>query len=167
MSTRRMSLLALLMLVGAAAPVLAQKPAKPANSPYVKLAAPWPDAEQLRQRKAQAESRPLFASDEPLTLVLSADFKAVRGDRTEGSTLRYPASLSVGTGTASPLPVTLGTRGHFRLRNASCGWPPLRVEFPKQGTAGTVFDGQSALKLVTHCRDNDDYEQHVLREYLA
>jgi hypothetical protein len=152
---------------GLAAPALAQTPPKPANSPYVKLAAPWPDADQLRQRKAQAESRPLFASAEPLALVLSADFKAVRGDRTEGSTRRYPAELSVGASATSPLPVTLGTRGHFRLRNASCTWPPLRVEFRKQETAGTVFDGQSALKLVTHCRDNDDYDQHVLREYLA
>jgi hypothetical protein len=43
---------------------------------------------------------------------------------------------------------------------------PLRVVFKKKDVAGTVFDGQSSLKLVTHCRDNDDFEQHVLREYV-
>jgi hypothetical protein len=43
---------------------------------------------------------------------------------------------------------------------------PLRVQFKKKDVAGTVFDGQSSLKLVTHCRDNGDFEQHVLREYL-
>jgi hypothetical protein len=48
----------------------------------------------------------------------------------------------------------------------TCGWVPLRVVFKKKDVAGTVFDGQSSLKLVTHCRDNNDFEQHVLREYL-
>jgi hypothetical protein len=30
-----------------------------------------------------------------------------------------------------------------------------------------VFDGQDKVKLVTHCRDWDSYEQNVLEEYLA
>ena len=30
-----------------------------------------------------------------------------------------------------------------------------------------MFDGQKALKLVTHCRDTDDYEQYVLHEHLV
>jgi hypothetical protein len=32
---------------------------------------------------------------------------------------------------------------------------------------GTVFEGQDKLKLVTHCRDRDSYEQNVLEEFLA
>ena len=152
---------------GLLAPALAQKAPKAPNAPYLKLAEPWPDADKLRERKVEAENRPLFASDEPLALVLTADFRAVNRDRTEGSANRYPATFSVGGSTAFPIAVNLGTRGHFRLRQASCTWTPLRVEFQKKKTAGTVFEGQSALKLVTHCRDNNDFEQHVLREYLA
>jgi hypothetical protein len=30
-----------------------------------------------------------------------------------------------------------------------------------------VFEGQRALKLVTHCRNTDDYEQYILHEYLV
>jgi hypothetical protein len=148
--------------------LIAQAPAKKSkasNAPYLKLAEPWPDADTMLQRKVEAERRPLFASHEPLVLTLKADFKAINKDRDENSTRRYPGTLSVGGETAT-VPVEFGTRGHFRLRQGSCSWAPLRVHFHKKEVAGTVFEGQSSLKLVTHCRDNDDFEQHVLREYL-
>jgi len=32
---------------------------------------------------------------------------------------------------------------------------------------GTVFQGQDKVKLVTFCRDRDDYEQNVIEEYLT
>jgi len=142
-----------------------QKPAKPANSPYLKLAEPWPDAETKLQRKIEAETRPLFLSDAPLVLTIQADFKAVNKDRYENSAARYAATISV-AGSDAAIPVELGSRGHSRLRAVTCSWVPLRVMFNKARVTHTVFEGQSSLKLVTHCRDNDDFEQHVLREYL-
>jgi hypothetical protein len=153
----------------ATAVLAAQEPARKAkapNAPYLKLAEAWPDAETMRQRKIEAEKRPLFAGDEPLALTLKADFKAINKDRTENSTRRYPGTFSMGGDSSSAIPVDLGSRGHSRLNARTCGWVPLRVVFKKKDVAGTVFDGQSSLKLVTHCRDNDDFEQHVLREYV-
>jgi hypothetical protein len=147
----------------------AQQPAKKVkvpNAPYLKLAEPWPDAEVMQRRKVEAESRPLFAGDVPLILTLKADFKAINKERTENSTRRYPGTFSAGGDSSSSIPVELGSRGHSRLRVGTCAWVPLRVQFKKKDVAGTVFDGQSSLKLVTHCRDNDDFEQHVLREYV-
>jgi hypothetical protein len=41
------------------------------------------------------------------------------------------------------------------------------LDFPESEPYGTVFDGQDKLKLVTHCRDADSYEQNMLEEYLA
>jgi hypothetical protein len=147
----------------------AQAPAKKTKAPnsgYLKLSEPWPDADTMRQRRLEAETRPLFAAHETLVLTLKADFKAVNKDRTESSAARYPGTISVGADSAAPIPVELGSRGHFRLRQGSCAWVPLRVQFRKKDVTGTVFDGQSSLKLVTHCRDTNDFEQHVLREYL-
>jgi hypothetical protein len=141
------------------------KPPKASNAPYMKLAEPWPDAEALSRRKEEAEKRPLFASDQPLVLTLTADFKAVNKDRTDNSASLYAGTIATGSGGAA-IPVEFSSRGHFRLRQGSCSWVPLRVHFKKKDAAGTIFDGQSSLKLVTHCRDNDDFEQHVLREYL-
>ncbi len=44
---------------------------------------------------------------------------------------------------------------------------PIRLEFAKKDVAGTVFEGQKELKLVTHCENSSDGEQDVLTEYLT
>jgi hypothetical protein len=63
--------------------------------------------------------------------------------------------------------VTLRTRGHLRLTHETCAFPPLSIEFPKDETRDTLFDGQDKLDLITHCQDDSDYDQYVLKEYLA
>jgi hypothetical protein len=57
------------------------------------------------------------------------------------------------------------TRGHSRRKPTVCDFAPLRLEFQKELTKGTLFEGPRALKLGTHCRDNGTFEQYVLREY--
>ena len=146
----------------------AQAPAPAKKTPYQKMAEPWPDAAAIAARRTAAENRPLFNGNDPLALVLTSDFKALGKERNENSLKRFEATIAVGSDPAATgVPVKLGTRGHSRLRSVTCGFPPIRVEFPETGTAGTPFDGQKNLKLVTHCRDVDDYEQYVLQEYLA
>ena len=56
---------------------------------------------------------------------------------------------------------------HLRLNPRACSFVPLRVEFSKPAAKGTVFERQSALKLVTHCQNSGEYEQYVLGESLA
>src|SRR5437867_11697992 len=82
-----------LLLCGTGLP--AQAPAS-ATKPWVlKLAASWPDAERLRERRIAAENLALFQGNEPISLTLSADFKTVNKDRTVNSSRRYPAKLTV------------------------------------------------------------------------
>jgi len=135
-----------------------------------RLAEPWPDAEKLAQRQAEAETLPLFRTAEPLELTLAADFEAVSKDRTVDSPNRFPGVLTVAGEDGRPvaLEVRLGTRGNLRLNRKVCSFVPLRVEFVKKRQArGTPFEGQGSLKLVTHCRNSGDYEQRVLGEALA
>lgn len=126
-----------------------------------------PTEEQIAARRREAEALPLFASTEVLPFTLIANFKALSKDRDTLSTKRFPAKLIVAGGNATndTLDVNLRTRGHYRL--AKCTFAPLRVEFPKKSAKATPFEGQKALKLGTHCADNDLMEQYVLREYLA
>ena len=58
------------------------------------------------------------------------------------------------------------TRGHSRRATGTCTFAPLRIEFTGK-TGGTVFEGHKSLKLGTHCRDVDSYEQYVYREFAA
>jgi hypothetical protein len=142
-----------------------QRPPKASNERYVKLAEPSPDAATRLKRKIEAETRPLFLTDAPLALTIKADVKVVNKDRNQNSAARYAATVSV-AGSDAAIPAELGSRGHARLNVATCSWVPLRVMFNKARVAGTVFDGQSSLKLVPHCRDNDDFDSTCFAEIL-
>jgi len=110
----------------------------------------------------------LFSSDAPLVFTLETDLSRLTDDREEESQQR-PGRITLsgdGTGGGS-VPVQVRTRGSFRLRAHICPFPPIRMDFPTDSVAGTVFEGQARLKLVTHCRDWDSYEQNLLEEYLA
>jgi hypothetical protein len=169
--TRRAGLLALLCALAPAHGPAQETPANEApakKDPRARLAEPWPEEKKLRERRKDAEKRALFKTDAPLAFTLTADWKAVNGDRQRDSTKRFPAVLTVAgyEGETHTLQVTLGTRGKSRLDPRTCSFVPLRVAFGK-GTKGTPFAGQQALKLVTHCQTGRDFEQIKLREYLA
>jgi hypothetical protein len=147
-----------------------QSPAPAAKkNPLLKLIEPWPSAEVLAQRRVASETLPLFASHEPFELTLSSDFKALNKDRNPESKKRYPGELRVtnAAGALVKLPVQLSARGHLRRMARTCDYVPIRIEFPKTGVGGTVFARQEALKLVVQCAKGSDFEQYLLKEYLA
>lgn len=167
-------LLAIVILLSAAVNVPhAQSTAPPSppkkKNPLLKLAEPWPDADALKARREEAEARPLFLNTAPLDFTLTANFTAINKDRNPESRTRYPATLTVAASDGAPrnIDVKLSARGHFRRMARNCAVVPLRVEFPKEGLAGTPFDGQTTLKLGTGCEDSKEYEQVTLREYLS
>lgn len=137
-----------------------------AAGPQAPPSKPWPDAAATAAEQRAAENRALFASSEPLAFTLRADFKTVQRDRDLESTVTHPATLvvSAGDGTDRSIPVRIRTRGHSRRKPGLCTFAPLRVEFGSN-PLGTVFEGQTNLKLGTHCRETAEFEQHVLREY--
>jgi hypothetical protein len=149
----------------------AQKaPAKPAKkNPHLKLIEPWPTPEALKKRRENSEALPLFTGTEPVVFTLSADFKTLNKDRSQESTKRYPGELRVPGegGKEIMIPVQLSARGHLRRMARTCDFVPLRIEFPNDGRAGTVFARQEALKLVVQCVKGGNYEQYILKEYLA
>ena len=150
------------------APAAAQK--KTITERLAKLAAPWPDADALNVRRADAENRALFRGTEPLAFTLESDFSAVNKDRDPNSTKQYPAVIKVAGagGTETSIPLQISARGHVRRMSVTCSFVPLRLQFPKDGVQGTPFEGPaSALKLVTHCQNEKEYDQNVLREFLA
>jgi hypothetical protein len=106
---------------------------------------------------------PLFLQHEPLTLRLETDLHALTHDRGKDRT-DHPAILRYGVGTdTGSVAVKLRTRGIFRLK--TCGFPPIRLDFPRHQVDGTLFAGQDKLKLVTHCQNSGSYERNLLREY--
>ena len=149
---------------------------KPAGAPAGKQAKPakppkqWPpDAAALQKRRMEAEALPLFAGLEPVEFVLTADFKAVQRDRNVDSRKLHPGTVAIVKDGAAgtPIPIELRTRGHVRLNPRLCEFAPLRLEFPKGKSKGTIFEGHGALKLGTHCQSEGVYQQYTLKDYLV
>jgi hypothetical protein len=117
---------------------------------------------------AQRTPAPLFLSDDVLNIRIEGPLREVFRERSQDpesfpATLRYRAP----DGTESPFDIELRTRGLYRLKESTCSFPPLRVNFQKSAVEGTIFAGQDKLKLVTHCQNNQaEFEQNVLEEYL-
>ncbi len=123
--------------------------------------------------ESEPKVAPLFASNDTLPMALAADFRAIAKDRDTLNPKSYPAVLIVpaANGKVDTLRVELALRGHFRRSRLGCDFPPLDVRFPKEAKearSGTLFQGQSSLKLTTHCNTKSkDFEQYILQEYLA
>ena len=116
----------------------------------------------------QGEEQPLFSSYDLIEFVLEANWDELDDDRGQESPERPGQILLTGPdGEETAITIKLNTRGIFRLKRSTCPFPPFRLNFPSEGSEGTVFQGQDKLKLVTYCRDQDRYEQNVMEEYLA
>jgi hypothetical protein len=117
----------------------------------------------LASPAAAQQPKPLFASSDPIRIVIQAPLSPL---------IRNRQSAAVVSGTLTDpsgqtLPITLSLRGITRRSSDTCDFPPLRVTFAGHPPATSLFAGQSKLKLVTHCRNPASFQQYVLLEYAA
>jgi hypothetical protein len=107
-----------------------------------------------------AGASPLFDDDSVLSISLSGPLSTLFKDKKNRDELDFVLHAGgVDHG------VKVRIRGKSRLR--VCKFPPLRINFDKEETAGTVFAGQNKLKLATHCADKKSARSNVLEEYAA
>lgn len=104
-----------------------------------------------------------FLSEEPIALTLTTNIKRIRGDHGDKKPWRDATiSYTDSAGKVVTVPAKLKTRGIWRLKN--CDFPPVFVNFSREQTKGTLFNGLDKPKLTSFCRDDDNYEQYVLQE---
>jgi hypothetical protein len=114
---------------------------------------------------AQGPVTPLFASDAPIRFTIQGPINLIARSA-EDSTAPRDATLTL-AGSSQPYPIRLSARGITRRLQATCQFPPLRIEFTQPPPKDTLFAGQRRLKLVTHCRNQEGFQQHLLLEYSA
>lgn len=112
---------------------------------------------------AQQPATPLFASDAPIRLTVTAPLQGLIHNRESGQ--RAAGSLTEADGRV--LPISLKLRGITRRTAEVCDFPPLRVDFTAPPPAASLFAGQDKLKLVTHCRNSPSFQQYLLLEVAA
>jgi len=109
--------------------------------------------------------RPLFQSVSALTVTLQAPWADLLKKTSDRRRHAAVISYSDAQGQIQRIEATVETRGLTRLRY--CRFPPLRIRFAKAATEGTVFAGQRSLKMVTHCRNGQQFAQYLVQEMLA
>lgn len=112
------------------------------------------------------KGKPLFQSDEVLHLRIEADFKKVFSNHDDSTYFTAQIQFDDGVGDNKSMDIKVRTRGNYRRKKSTCSFAPLQIKFPKKKTKNTVFEGQRAVKLVTHCRKSGGYEQNTIIEYL-
>jgi hypothetical protein len=102
----------------------------------------------------------LFDSDEVLEIHITGplgQFIDERYDREE-----LPFELRAGDEVHT---IEIRSRGKSRMR--ACTFPPIRLDFASDEVAGTQFQGQDKLKLVTHCIPGKSGQANVIEEFAA
>ncbi len=107
----------------------------------------------------------LFDTDDVLQITLKGNLRDVLNDRSDIPKL-YPLVLAYAKedGSEITMPVQVRTRGHFRRLKENCSYPPLLIQFPKEGAhLSSVFKEQKKLKLVMPCVG----DEFAIREWLV
>lgn len=105
----------------------------------------------------------LFTSETPIAMTVRTNIRQIRRDKDENSPWRWGSvTYQDSAGKSVEVPLRLRTRGIWRLKH--CDFPPIRFNFAKQETKGTLFEGVDKPKIVNFCKDTDPYEQYVLQE---
>lgn len=109
----------------------------------------------------------LFGSDSLIELSITTNIKDLIQDTGKNSKY-HTARLSYQLGdSVVSMIVQLKTRGRYRKNKNVCSFPPLRIKFNQASSSYTLFHGQDKLKIVGHCRnENDRFQQMVFQEYL-
>ncbi len=110
---------------------------------------------------------PLFRDTAVLDVRIEAPIATILSERSDDVELDGKFHYVDEEGEIQVIDIGVRTRGRFRRQKDVCTFPPLRLNFRSSQTKGSLFHKQDKVKLVTHCRDSDRYEQTLLREYVA
>ncbi|MGI9202507.1 MAG: hypothetical protein ACR2Q3_00770 [Woeseiaceae bacterium] len=105
---------------------------------------------------------PLFEGQSNLDLTIEAPFRELVKNRHDQLVYDAVVRYTDSTGAERALQAQLTSRGNSRL--TACEFPPLRLILTDSETAGTVFEGQTRLKMVTQCNRRSSARKWLLQE---
>jgi len=108
----------------------------------------------------------LFGKNSIIDIDLITNMKKLRKDHSES---KYQKAILIyrTKQDTTILNTEIRTRGNFRKQRSICNFPPIQMRFDSVSAIGTIFQGQTRLKMVTHCRTNrKPYLQNMFQEYL-
>lgn len=103
--------------------------------------------------------------DSAIDLYLTLDWKDIERHKQDKAYRPAKIALETTDGDAFSLDARVRTRGHMRL--GICSFPPIKLKFEKSDLALHSLSPLNEVDLVHHCHEGDQYDQYLLREYMA
>jgi len=107
----------------------------------------------------------LFLSNDPIPVKLRYSNKVLRKETNDSTYIDSEIKYMTSDDSWKTLEVKIRARGNYRREN--CYFPPVKMKIKKSVSAGTMFEGNKKLKLVLPCVLQNDYNDKVLKEYMA
>lgn len=111
------------------------------------------------------EANLLFQDETPISMKWKYSEKDMRKQTNDSTFLDCQLSYQQEDGSWNSLDVQVRARGNWRQEN--CFLTPVKLQIKKEQRKGTLFEGNKELKMVLPCRNNEQGQDYVLREYMA
>ena len=103
--------------------------------------------------------------DSAIDLYLSLNWKELEKHKMEKAYCSAKIDVPEQAGDSIVMEVKVRTRGHMRLD--ICSFPPIKIKFDKADLEKHSLSSLNEMDLVNHCHEGEQYEQYLLREYMA
>lgn len=107
----------------------------------------------------------LFATDEPLHMTLTFDVKEYQREKHKGEYMPVHFHWQMNDSLAIEEDIRLKVRGKTRINH--CSLPPYWLDFREADMKNKALEAIGRIKIVTHCKGSQTYEEYVLKEYLC
>ena len=106
-----------------------------------------------------------FQSDEPFHISLEFNMKEFIREKYKGEFHEAVIRFTPDNGEPVESKIRIRARGEFRREH--CIFPPVKLNFRKSGITEEYMNDIKSLKLVTHCKNTEEYQQYILKEFLV
>jgi len=120
---------------------------------------------QMFPQENQDKSFGLFMQDEILEVKLAFDIDTFMKEKPEDEYLDAKIIIYTGENDSISGNIKVSARGNYRRR--TCDFPPVMLNLDDLQTSYSDLDDLKKVKLVSHCKPTDLYQDYVMREYLA
>ncbi|WP_299162095.1 hypothetical protein [uncultured Eudoraea sp.] len=122
-------------------------------------------SQELAKSEQDNQVTELFLKNDALPVKLSYSNKVLRKETNDSTYIDSEIGYMTSDESWKTLEVKIRARGNYRREN--CYFPPVKMKIKKSVSAGTLFEGNKKLKLVLPCVLQKDYNDKVVKEYMA
>lgn len=123
------------------------------------------DVEHVREVDTIETSLDLFGESDPMYITLTFDIKKYQREKYKGEYMPVHFLYQLNDTTYLEKDMRLKARGEFRRNH--CSLAPFWLNIRKAGLKNGELEDIDRIKIVTHCKGSQAYEEYVLKEYLC